>query len=205
MTTMLKTAIEKRLHEAILGECIIGNTLRGLFVEAMLAEILAPEWKWVGANWSSWDFEHHERWDAVEVKQAAALQPWSDQYTRLSPPRFDIAERSGYWYQDEGSLKTRWHREVGRPADLYVFAWHGVVDKSVADQRDPDQWTFYISRASDLPRQRSIGLSGIQKCRGPYGIADVKIRLEKLAEARPSLRKLTRETRANASQVRPEP
>jgi hypothetical protein len=182
MPNLLQNAIELRLRQAVVGNPIIGNTLRGLFVEAMIAEVLAPDWSWVGADWSSWDFEHDKRWDAVEVKQSAALQTWSDQYTHDAAPRFDIAERTGYWYQDEGSSVTKWWPEKGRPSDLYIFAWHGITDRVLADQREPMQWDFYISRAEDLPDQRSIGLNGVRRvCGDPCNVEDLKLVLDQAA------------------------
>ena len=63
-----------------------------------------------------------------------------------------------------GPLDER--KRVGRfpgQAHLYVFAWHGRSDER-ADQRDPEQWRFFVVAESDLPRnQKSIGLARLKE------------------------------------------
>ena len=51
----------------------------------------------------------------------------------------------------------------GRPADLYVFAWHGERRDRYADQRDANQWVFFVVAERDLPKNRkSIGLKELE-------------------------------------------
>lgn len=45
-----------------------------------------------------------------------------------------------------------------RHADLYVFAWHPVIDADVADHLHADQWEFFVVAETCLPEQNSIGL-----------------------------------------------
>lgn len=146
-----------RLQYEIFDRAIIGNVARGLFVEAMIASLLEPDWVWVGKDWASWDFEHPSTWKTIEIKQSAALQPWSNQ-GRKAKPRFDIALRTGYWYQAGEDDPIEWVAEECRPADMYVFAWHGVDKPCFADQRDPAQWTFYLLVSEKLPPSKTVGL-----------------------------------------------
>jgi len=36
------------------------NSLRGQWVEAMIAEILGPGWRHTGGDWAAWDFERDD-------------------------------------------------------------------------------------------------------------------------------------------------
>ena len=68
---------------------------------------------------------------------------------------------------------------LSRQAHLYVFAWHGGSDER-ADQRDPEQWRFFVAAESDLPRnQKSIGLARFEKLAAPCGIAELRQAVEK--------------------------
>jgi hypothetical protein len=164
------------------GEPVISNTTRGLFVEAMLSVALEEDgWDWVAEDWSSWDFEHCKTWVTVEVKQSAARQPWSEQFTHDPTPRFDIAKRTGYWYHLEGDPTVLWHAERCRPADIYIFAWHGGLADS--DQRDPAEWEFYVCDEGELPEQKTIGLAALQKKITPVRVADLSRALSAVAGA----------------------
>ena len=99
----------------------------------------------------------------MEVKQSAALQNWHDESSKACPARFDIAERTGFW--DD---KSKWVEAPGRAAAIYVFAHHPVFDRAVADHRDPLQWDFYVTPASDLPAQKTIGLAGVLTLSGVH-------------------------------------
>lgn len=155
-------SILNRLQQEIFNRPVIGNVARGLFVEALVAKLLEPEWAWVGMDWASWDFEHPSTWVTIEVKQSAALQTWT-KLPRRSRPRFDVASRTGYWYQAEGSETVEWAEEQCRPADMYIFAWHGMEDLDYADHRDATQWTFYLVATDSLPPDhKTIGLNWLR-------------------------------------------
>ena len=144
-----------RLMLTLFGAPLVNNAFRGTLVEAMLAQVLEPEWNWCSAEWASHDFENAEG-VKLEVKQSAALQSW---HTEGFPPnrgRFDIAKRKARW---EGAKRID---EGGRYANLYIFAWHPVIDPDLADHRQSGQWLFHVARAEDLPNQKSIALSRIQ-------------------------------------------
>jgi hypothetical protein len=158
--------LENRILNALLGQPLVGNAFRGLLVEAMLAEVLEPEWRWCSADWASHDFENAEG-VRLEVKQSAALQSWYVEGFRPNRGRFDIAERKVRW---EGATRIE---EAGRCAAIYVFAWHPVSEPAGADHRDPMQWEFYVIGAQNLPNQKTIGLPGIRRLSRAVGIANV--------------------------------
>ena len=117
---------------------IMNNVQRGDYVECMIATALGPDWRLTseeGWDWAAWDSEHTASETRLEIKQSAARQSWdrgSD--TPRRNPGFDIRPRKGYWPKDGGP----WVTDPGRPADVYVFAWHGEADE-LADHRDATQ------------------------------------------------------------------
>ncbi len=117
---------------------------------------LGSDWRLVGGDWAAWDLENKNE-DRLEVKQSAARQSWNAPSSGISAPRFDIKKRKGYWKNG-----TTWVSQVGRFADIYVFAWHPITDDS-CDHRDPSQWMFYVVPTNQLPDQKSIGLSWLIK------------------------------------------
>ena len=141
---------------------IMNNVSRGDYVECMIVTTLGPDWRLTWADewdWAAWDCEHAPSGTRLEVKQAAARQSWDGEPL---PPRrnasFDIAPRTGRWTRE-----NEWVDSPGRQAHLYVFAWHGRSDER-ADQRDPEQWRFFVVAESDLPRnQKSIGLARLKE------------------------------------------
>jgi hypothetical protein len=69
------------------------NSLRGLWVEAMVCEILGSGWKHTGNDWAAWDLERSDGL-RVEVKQSARQQSWG---TSTSLPRYSIAAAKGHY------------------------------------------------------------------------------------------------------------
>lgn len=132
---------------------IIMNANRADYVECMVALALGKDWwlPWTrGWDWSPWDCEHSSG-ARVEIKQAAARQSWDrDALAPTRTPRFDIAPRTGYWLADG----NQWVDRPGRPADVYVFAWHGEREREHTDHRDADQWRFLVVAEKDLPADR---------------------------------------------------
>ncbi|MFY7925665.1 MAG: hypothetical protein ACOVN5_07630 [Aquidulcibacter sp.] len=153
---LVRSVFEKASNAAF-GNRLITNINRGLVAEAIVALALGPDWQWVSADYSSWDFE---RADGIklEVKQSAALQSWSKAFHGAnveSKASFDIAPRTGYWQNQ------KWVPEVGRAAQIYVFCRHLIYDET-ADHRDPYQWEFYVVQASRLPIQKTISLKPLK-------------------------------------------
>ena len=145
---------------------VMTNVHRSAYVEAMVHLALRDSgWRRM-EPWDSWDCER----DGVrlEVKQSAAGQSW--QTVRRSPPRFDIAPRTRYW---DGNREVY---QLGRHADIYVFAWHGER-RETADQRDPNTWEFYVVAESDLPAQQTIGLTTLRSLSTPCRIEQMAARV----------------------------
>ena len=151
----LKTVYERY------DRCVMNNIQRGDYVECLVAELLRPDWvlPWkTGYDWAPWDLKHRSTKVKIEVRQAAARQSWHTcEDFEAKPPTFDIAPRKGYWTRD-----NEWIPKPGRHAHIYIFAWHPETKKSLADQRSPDQWMFYVLPTKCLPCQRSIALSRIE-------------------------------------------
>lgn len=164
---MLQERISRRLFDALIGKPIIGNAFRGKLVEAMIAEALEPQWRWRADGWGSFDFEGPSG-IGLEVKQSAARQDWHDDSSKACAARFDIRERLGY-YDD----KSQWFDAPGRAAAIYIFAHHPIVDRGVADHRDPTQWDFYVVPAKALPKQKTIGLAGVGARASPVRFSDL--------------------------------
>ncbi|HJU12537.1 MAG TPA: hypothetical protein VJ728_16755 [Candidatus Binataceae bacterium] len=162
-----KESIVARACEAAFGRPLVVNNLRALLVEAMIeSALLQPEWRWSAADWAGWDFEHQDG-TRLEVKQSAAKQSWSMSPKRSSSPRFDIAERTGYW---EGGVT--WVPLRARHAHLYVFAYHPIADDT-ADHRDPSQWQFYVLPTVDLPALKTVSLRYVSQMGEPARIGDL--------------------------------
>ena len=101
---------------------------------------------------------------------SAARQSWdreSDGPRRN--PGFDIRPRKGYWPKDGGP----WVTDPGRPADVYVFAWHGKTDEQ-ADHRDATQWRFFVVAERLLPTgQKSVGSNRLKRIADPCCVGEL--------------------------------
>lgn len=163
-TFTVSDAVSK-VAETTFGSPLINNVLRGHLAEAIIALALEPEWEWCSGDYSSWDFQSRSKGTRLEVKQSAAKQSWElHPDSKPSAPRFDIAERSGRWETD-GSFVA----EPGRAAQIYIFAYHPVIDES-ADHRHPCQWNFYVTPTSSLPSTKSKGLRSLSDLSVKCGI-----------------------------------
>ena len=167
---------------------VMNNVYRADYVECLVAFTLGTDWwlTWTrGWDWAAWDCQHTSG-ARLEVKQSAARQSWD----RETPaprraPRFDIAHRTGYWTEDG----SRWVNSPGRPADLYVFAWHGERRDKYADHRDTNQWLFFVVAEQNLPKNRKhIGLTGLKAIVSPCRIADLKRAVENACPPRGALK-----------------
>ena len=156
----------QRLAERLFGQPIIQNQFRSTYVEAMIEPYLTKAgWRFVGSDWNGWDFQRDEK--RLEVKQSAAVQSWSFGRETLTRPSYDIATRTGY-FENGGA---DWVSHEGRPAHVYIFAWHGVRPSaplkmhsaSPVDHRNPSQWDFHVVAERSLPDQRTISLASLIK------------------------------------------
>lgn len=182
--------IHRRIHTMLMRRYdmpVINNVYRGDYVECLVAVALGTDW-WLiwtrGWDWAAWDCQH-ESGARLEVKQAATRQSWDCE--ALAPrraPRFDIAPRTGYWTED-----GRWVDFPGRPADLYVFAWHDERRDGYAEHRDPNKWLFFVVAEQDLPKnQKHIGLTGLKVLASPCRITELKHAVENASPAREELK-----------------
>jgi hypothetical protein len=163
--------IALRLAARLFDQPLIQNQYRSAFVEAMVEPYLArSRWRHVGDNWAGWDFQHDSGM-RLELKQSAAWQTWDPPKQWVSqlpsqggPGIFDIASRTG-WFDSAGAV---WTKEVGRPAQVYVFAWNGMIGNA-ADHRNPDQWEIFIIPTTVLPAQKTLRLSRLRAIVGSFG------------------------------------
>lgn len=165
---------------------VMSNLIRPHYVEFMIGAALGSAWTVVSADWAGWDLEHAGG-ARIEVKQSAALQTWTGRQSlngRTTRGSFDVRRRTGYW-TDGGA---RWLAYDGRAADLFVFAWHPVVDAARADQRDPWQWLFYIVPERELPPQKTMGLATIRRRWSLVGFDDLAAAVDEAVRALPELK-----------------
>jgi hypothetical protein len=87
-----------RLAARLFDQRLIQNQFRSTYIEAMIEPYLVPDgWSYVGDGWSGWDFERGK--DRLEVKQSAAHQTWSEARNIQTRGAFDIAARTGYFFE----------------------------------------------------------------------------------------------------------
>lgn len=156
---------------AIFGKPLITNVYRSVIVEAIVAAAL-PDWEWCSADYASCDFRSSDG-VRVEVKQSALRQSWGP---KLARPGWDIAARTGYW--TEG---INWVAMPGRNADVYALALHAVTDET-ADHRDPAQWCFYVVAATDLPAQKTIGQTSLERLAVPVSFGGLSREVAAVAD-----------------------
>ncbi len=167
------------LHSRILDRAVrqfdvpvIQNNLRGLYVEFMVAELLGEGWRHNGSDWAAFDLEHSGG-TRVEVKQSASLQTWSAPASGSKKRSFSIRTPKREWV---GSVVTPCSARV---ASIYVFAWHDD-DTEQADQRNSEQWKFYVVATRSLPDQQTISLAALTKLAKPVAADQLKPSLEAL-------------------------
>ena len=161
MAETLHHQIIQKLVDTFYGNGLINNVERGHYLESMIALALGELWRPTAVlrGWAPWDFERKDG-ARLEVKQSAALQPWSG-YDDAPRPRlasFDIAFRKEVWTKG-GDFAPY---DPGRPADVYVFAWHPIKDLRVADHRSPEQWRFVVVPEWHLPNQKTISINRLR-------------------------------------------
>lgn len=160
-------SIQKRLTERLYGSPLVRNDVRGELVEEIVATALEPEWQLCSGDWGACDLIDTASNLRIQVKQSAARQTWHKADARAPRPCFSIKEKTGRWEQGD-----RWVEERSRNAEIFIFAWHPVADKT-ADHRDPRQWQFFVIAERDLPAQKSISLSRIRQLAIPVSFDEL--------------------------------
>jgi hypothetical protein len=139
------------------------NSLRGLWVEAMVCEILGSGWKHTGNDWAAWDLERSDGL-RVEVKQSARQQSWG---TSTSLPRYSVATAKGHYPDGKAYVDNA---SATRLADVYIFAWH-----KGEDQRKASEWLFYVVESKRLrDGQKTLGLRAIKKLAEPVSASELR-------------------------------
>ena len=166
---MPTTDITARLIHRLFGAPLLRNSIRGEWVEEMVALALEPEWALCAGDWGACDLAQVDGPLRIQVKQSAARQSWHVPASPPPCPRFSIAHKTGRY---EG---LTWIADPSRNAEIFIFAWHDRTD-ATADHRDSAQWQFFVVAEPDLPPQKSISLAALAR------VAE-SVRIGHLAEA----------------------
>ena len=157
---------------------LVSNALRGVLAEFLVARA-------VGCD----DAECRLEWDAcdlrttsgikIEVKASGYVQSWAQR--QASVPSFSIGLKRG-WDAATNAYAT----DIGRAADVYVFALHAHPDRTSIDPLDVAQWQFLVLRTAVLneccPTQKRIGL-GALRALGPREVSFQGLKAAVEAEA----------------------
>jgi hypothetical protein len=153
------------------GSPLITNIHRGIVVEAIVSTALS-DWTWCSEDYYRFDFRHRSG-VGLEVKQSAACQSWESKVP--SSASWDISARKSVYEGD------RYGARLGRHADIYVLAWHPIVDRAVADHRDPARWQFFVVAAADLPLgMKRIGMKRAKTQASSVGITGLASEVTKV-------------------------
>jgi hypothetical protein len=142
---------------------IMSNDARGRYVEMAIAAHLGEPYALVGGEWSGWDIEKRGRCLRIQVKQSAALQPWTGRITAKGNVKpgagvFDVSPATGFF--DEFGLRKA--KVPGRHAEIHIFAWHPETDEKAVDQRDLGQWRFYVVPTASLGTRKRIAIEELE-------------------------------------------
>ena len=137
---------------------LLGNALRGLVAEYLVAEALGGTAQ-PRVEWDSYDIKTPDG-IKVEVKSSAYLQSWKQ--GNLSALTFSIRETRGW------DAATNTSADVSaRQADVYVFCVLAHQDKATVDPLNLDQWDFYVLSSREinerLGAQRTAALATLQR------------------------------------------
>jgi hypothetical protein len=178
MTDIVQSILADLVRD-LFDQRIMSNLFRPHYVERLVQAALGDDYRLVSADWAGWDIDGPNGL-RIEVKQSAARQTWTDRPSlggKLTRGTFDIAPRTGYY--DHGG---DWVPSTGRPAHIYIFAWHPIGELEHADHRDPTQWRFFVVATDDLPRgQKTISLGKISQASEEIDFAQLRSAVERLA------------------------
>jgi hypothetical protein len=172
--------IERAAGQIAFGRPVLANTFRAVVTEAIVAQALGERWVHCAADYHPYDFERDDG-IALEVKQSAARQSWASDGDKPTRSSFDIAERTGRYFNGV------WVTEVRRWADIYVFAHHPRTDP-MTDHRQPEQWDFYVVQERHLPTQGTLSLSGVLQRAHRTSFSDLALAVNKSANILRTLR-----------------
>jgi len=171
---MTSTDITARLAHRLFGAPLLRNSIRGEWVEEIVALALEPEWALCAGDWEAFDLAQVGGPLRIQVKQSAARQSWHADDSPPPRPRFAIAYKTG---RHDG---LTWIVERSRNAEICVFGWHPVTD-ATADHRDPAQWQFFVVAEIDLPATASIGLPALARLADPVHCTELSAKVAAVA------------------------
>ncbi|OGI67009.1 hypothetical protein A2823_02845 [Candidatus Nomurabacteria bacterium RIFCSPHIGHO2_01_FULL_41_91] len=139
------------------------NRERGSYAEAMVWQALFitdPAWEWVAAGWHPWDFQKGNgiKRIRIQLKQSAAKQLWTPRSKAIHAFSTQIKNKPSYFKRDHLDEQIE---EQGRFCELFIFAWHGIFNKT-CDQRNPLQWLFYVVPEKSLGSKNSVRLIDLE-------------------------------------------
>jgi hypothetical protein len=166
---MADTRIDLPAFTAWAASAVLGNTLRGVLAEYLVARAVGDTSE-VRIEWDAVDVITPSK-IKIEVKPAAYIQEWKQK--RPSVITFDIARK--LWFDNS----TGQYAQVpSRPADVYVFAlftWaENLEDKKAAHAAilDARHWQFGVLATSvidaKLNDQRTIRLEPLRQLTGDF-------------------------------------
>lgn len=123
---------------------IIGNTLRGILAEYIVAKALGLTEK-VRIEWDAFDLLT-EKGLKIEIKSSSYIQSWYQK--KYSEITFSI-RKTKYW--DENTNVQA--QESKRQADIYVFCLLKHKVQETLNPLDLNQWDFYILPTSVIDKE----------------------------------------------------
>lgn len=162
-TQLAFTDLAARATTLAFDRRIMSNDARGRYVEMAIAAHLGEPYALVGGEWSGWDIEKRGRCLRIQVKQSAALQPWTGRITAKGNVKpgagvFEVAPATGFF--DEFGLRKA--KIPGRHAEIHIFAWHPETDEAIVDQRDLSQWRFYVVLTALLRTRKRVAIEELE-------------------------------------------
>jgi hypothetical protein len=137
---------------------IIGNAMRGVFAEYIVASAL-DKTSGNRTEWDAYDIESKEG-IKIEVKSSAYLQSWTQK--KLSRIQFDIRPTQGF-----DSQKNSYSSQLTRQSDVYVFCVLEEINQEAVDPLNMDQWSFYVLGTNQLNQavghQKTISLGRLKE------------------------------------------
>jgi hypothetical protein len=123
---------------------IIGNTVRGILAEYIVAKALGLTEK-IRIEWDAFDLLT-EKGLKIEVKSASYIQTWyQKKYSEIS---FSI-RKTKYW-DENTNLQAR---ESKRQTDIYIFCLLKHKVQETLNPLDLNQWDFYILSSSVIDKE----------------------------------------------------
>lgn len=150
-----KTLQPARIQERILSEFfsapILGNTERGIYCEAMIAEQLGQPARITSHGWYPWDIQigdNRADWPErirIQIKNSARLQTWHGPGQQSDCSfRLNFRRLPEYFHRDNPDIPCE---DLGFLSDLFLLCHHPETDSAKADHRDPGQWQVHVLSA----------------------------------------------------------